>query len=68
VHSFVHTVLIGTGGLDQDRVDPQLDPPYGQLGKPGQAGGGEGDSIVGFYCLGNPCSLKALLKALKLPA
>ena len=35
VHSFMDPVLVGTAWLDQDRIDPQPNPPDGQFRKSG---------------------------------
>ena len=46
MHTFVSSILLGLGRLDEFRKDAQSDPPDRQPGEPGE-GGGEGGAVFG---------------------
>jgi len=52
MHAFMATVLLGFAGFDEFRKDTEADPPGGELGEPGERGGGEGSAVVGADSLG----------------
>jgi len=47
VHVLVLAVLLGTSGLDELRLDPELDEPNREAREPPEGVGGEGGSVVG---------------------
>jgi hypothetical protein len=64
MHALVPTVLLRMPGLDALDVDPEPQPPYGELGQAEQRiGAGEGGAVIGSNRSGEPEVLESRLKA-----
>jgi hypothetical protein len=47
VHTLVAAILLGMRGLDEFGVDPEANPPHGELGQTSEGRGRERDAVVG---------------------